>query len=460
MPWIIRRSTLRLAVLIVSMSIAVPLMAQQDTTPGLNDPYYPQTGNLGYDVQHYTLDLNVDVAENFIAASVDINAVAQETLSRLILDFSGFNIHTVSVNGSEPSFARTDNKLIVNLDSAITAEQSFNLKVDYTGIPQGLADPATPWRETGWLNYDKSIFVAGAPSGAMAWFPGNHHPLDKAQYTFRITTSNDYVAAANGLLEERIVGDTSTTHIWQHRLPMSSHLAAVYIGQFEVAQEVAAAIPITNYFPADLSSEARQAFARTPEMIRFYESMFGPYPFESYGVVVVKDPMFPALENQTLSVFGVAAVQEAAAAHELVHQWFGDSVTISRWQDMWLSEGFATYFSALWLAETEGPQAFDNYMNGIYTSLESMPPIRIADPGVERLYDIGIYFRGAWTLHSLRLRLGDETFFNIIKAYATRFQYGNASTDDFIAVAEELSGEDLESFFDAWLYQSAVPPPF
>lgn len=444
--------------LVIALIFTLPLQAQDSSRAGIGDPYYPQAGNPGYDVQDYRIDLNVDLDTDSISGSTTIGALTTESLTVFNLDFSGFTISRVSVNGTDARFTREGTELIVVPTAPLDANQRFEVQVDYAGNPEPIQVAAVPWRPTGLLRYDDTLFTSGAPTGSMGWFPGNHHPSDKALYTFRITVPTDNTVAANGALQERIENETTTTHVWQVNQPMAAHLAAIYIGQFEVESATGTdSVPIYNYFPANLSAELRRTFARTSDMLSFYTQLIGAYPFNSYGVVVVNDPVFPALENQTLSVFGVSAIYEEAAAHELAHQWFGNSITPVRWQDIWLSEGFATYFQALWLERTEGQSAFEAYMNGLYEGLATAPPLLIGDPTPERLYDLSIYFRGAWTLHALRLQLGDDVFFNIIREYAQTFQHGIATTDDFIAIAEEVSGHTLRDFFNAWLYQESLP---
>jgi len=163
-----------------------------------------------------------------------------------------------------------------------------------------------------------------------------------------------------------------------------------------------------------------------------------------------------AMENQTLSVFGADMTFEEAVAHELAHQWFGDSVTLSNWPDIWLNEGFATYMEALWVGHADGQAAFDGYMDQMYEDALGMQAP--GNPPVYNLFDWSVYERGAWVLHALRLTVGDQTFFDILRTYYQRYQYSNASTEDFIAVAEEVGGRDLGTFFDGWLYDDNVPP--
>ena len=201
-------------------------------------------------------------------------------------------------------------------------------------------------------------------------------------------------------------------------------------------------------------------------MIAVFSDLFGPYPFEAYGVVVANVELGFALETQTLSLFGRDILSpfnfgtraEEVIAHELSHQWFGDSVTPARWQDIWLNEGFATYAEALWIEHEEGEEAFENYMRTLYAVI-SQPQFTagaISMPGVPPpgdLFNTSVYLRGGWTLHALRLEVGDDAFFEILRSYYDRFKYSNVTTQDFVNVAEEVSGQNLDNLFNRWLYQ-------
>jgi aminopeptidase N len=229
-------------------------------------------------------------------------------------------------------------------------------------------------------------------------------------------------------------------------------------------QEGPNGLPIRNFFPPEIADEAERDFADTPAMIAYFSEVFGPYPFEAYGVVVADTSLGFALETQTLSLFARSWVTdfgdiEEAVAHELVHQWYGNSVSLARWEDIWLNEGFATYGSWLWLAHRYGDEALAEYVTQVEESLREqssgiLPP---GDPPASDLFNVGVYYRGALALHALRLEVGDDAFFEILRTYAERFEYGNATTEDFIALAEEISGQSLELFFQGWLYAEAMP---
>ena len=457
--------------LCILLMLCVPVaVAQSPGADGLGDPYYPGLGNGGYDTQHYTLDLTVDMETGVIAGTTSIEALAEQDLSLFNLDFIGFDISAITVNEVEARFTRRGRELHITPAEPLAAGEAFTVEVAYSGIPNEDVSNQSTFSQ-GWNQYDSGVYVASEPAGSAHWFPVNDHPRDKATYTFEITVPEPYVVAANGLLQDTFDADGLTTYVWSTDYLMSSYLVTVNIAEFvEQTSEGPDGLLIRNYFPARLAEDAEPVFARTGEMLEYFTEIFGPYPFEAYGVVVADTPLFFALETQTLSLFGSEivpgalpevisrwAMPESVIAHELAHQWFGNSISPANWEDIWLNEGFATYASALWFEHTQGERVFEAIMRDYYAAVEGQD-FTPGDPGPNRLFGQGVYPQGAWTLHALRLRVGDEVFFEILRTYAEKFQYGNASTADFIGVAEEVSRMELSALFNAWLYLGDVPP--
>ena len=444
-----------------------PLIASlDDTAPtflpgkaGVGDPIFPLLGNSGYDVLHYTLDLSVDVQRNVISGSATILAEATQPLSAFNLDLLGMTVETVTVNEAPTLFVRDGQELTISLAEPLGARAPFTTVVIYAGTPEALADPKLDFIAQGWNWQDKTVFVVSEPAGAMTWYPVNNHPTDKATYTLRITVDKPYVVAANGVLVEEIDLDDQRTYIWEMAQPMASYLTTVAIGDFvRMETQAAEKVLVRHYFPTNEVEQLSRIFANTGEMIDFYSDLLGEYPFDEYGVVVMPFALGFALETQTLSVFGPEMTTEGVNAHELAHQWFGNAVTLARWDQTWLNEGFATYLQRLWLEHKLGRDFLNSGMRQYYSMLSGAgaPP-----PGIvqeDSLFSISVYERGAWVLHALRLRIGDELFREFLRAYYARFRGGVVTTADFIATASEVSGQDLTEFLNAWLYDVEMPP--
>jgi aminopeptidase N len=267
------------------------------------------------------------------------------------------------------------------------------------------------------------------------------------------------------VVTEVIDDGATTTTTSQVTAPMASYLTTINVAQFDLVTDASASVPIRNYFEVGVGKATRALFKRQDEMIAYYESLFGEYPFDVYGALVVNTETGTALETQTLSIFGLDSVapdypeSELTIAHELAHQWFGDSVSVGDWSDIWLNEGFATYAEGLWIEHDEGSEGLAAWVRDTYEYVAGddtiVPP---GQPAADDLFNDGVYYRGALALHALREKVGDQTFFNILQTWYARHRDGNARTADFIALANELSGDDLADFFDGWLYAQDVPP--
>ena len=434
--------------------------------PGIGDPSFPLLGNGGYDVEHYDIEIAYQPG-GFIEATTMIEAVADQELTRFNLDFHGFDITALTVNDSPATFERIDRELIITPEEPVEDGSDLTITVSYEGRTTPADSDAFPL-PIGWLTGpEDEQFVVSQPDGAHSWFPANDHPLDKATFSFDLTVPDDHIAAANGHLESTSDGDGTTTFQWEMDTVMASYLATVVIGEGyafinDPESTAAAGVEIRNVLPPDLVADPPAEIARAGEMIVAAEEWFGPYPFDQYGIAVVGG-FDAALENQTLSVFGrtwlASPFFELVLVHELAHQWFGNSVSLVEWEDIWLNEGFATYAELLWIEHEFGPEAYqeDVARRRAQVKGSGFPPP--GSPPPDDLFNGGVYQRGGLTLAALRDQVGDDDFFAIIQTYATRFRDGNATTEDFIALAEEISGQDLEAFFMKWLHAEQMPEP-
>jgi aminopeptidase N len=441
---------------------------------GLGDTYYPLSGNGGYDVADYEISLTFDPATGRLSGTAVMVASAVQDLSAFNVDLSGMELGSVEVDGIQAEYRREGQELTVDCPAPVGKGDTFSVEIAYSGIPQPVQD--AEGESLGWQQDGTYVYTVDEPIGAATWFPANDHPADKAAYVIRVTLPKPYTAVANGVLTTvEDLGD-SRTFAWETRKPCASYLVAMAIGEFtEVKTTAPNGVPIRDYYATGLVEDARALFGRTGEMLAFFADLFGPYPFDEYGVVVPDAETGTAMENQTASLFGRDMLEEGLAdptfeyayiSHELAHQWFGDSVSLKRWQDIWLNEGFASYASWLWVEHDLGADEMAGWVDwavqtvrSVEDSPDAQPPT--GDPGAKALFGTNVYERGALTLHALRLTVGDDLFFAIVREWATRYGYGNASTEDFIALVEEcteqLAGFDAAAFFAAWLYDERMP---
>jgi aminopeptidase N len=426
-------------------------------SPGLGDPFFPLAGNGGYDVAHYSLRLGYDPATRQLDGRATIRATATQGLSRFDLDLRGFRVAGVAVNGRAASFTRRGQELVITPARGLPAGRPFTVEVRYAGRPTVVTDPDGSIE--GWVPTDDGAFVVGEPQGSPGWYPANDNPRDKATYSFRVTVPKGLTVMANGVLEGRASAAGRTTFLWREHLPMAPYLATATLGRFDLTSyRLAGGLPV--YLAVDAKLPAVPVLGKLPAIVRFYSSIYGPYPFDAVGAVVddAKNVGY-SLETQTKPMFD-RPPDEATLAHELSHMWYGDSVTLRKWPDIWLHEGFATWSEWIW-SEHRGRRTAHQTFKALYrtpardTEFWAPPPARPGSP--VNLFDGTVYDRGAMTLQALREKVGSRAFFRIMGDWAARHRYGNVRTAQFIALAERVSGRDLDHFFDVWLYRPEKP---
>jgi aminopeptidase N len=430
--------------------------------PPVIDDYLPKNGNFGYRVSRYELDLEYKVASNRLSGSATITAVTLTELQQFTLDLSNaLTVSKVLVNGKRPAhFSCRGAKLRIRLTSKLAAGAALSIVVRYGGSPRPFR---SLWGDVGFEELTEGALVAGQPNGAASWFPCDDHPSAKAAYRIQISTESPYRVVANGRLVSRRRRAAQNVWTYEQPEPTSTYLVTLQIGRYEMTRLTKTPVQMQAALPGRLRDEFEHSFARQPQMMELFVGLFGPYPLANgYTVVVTDDPLEIPLEAQGISIFGAnhcdgTRANERLIAHELAHQWFGNSVTARRWRDIWLHEGFACYAEWLWSEHSGGPSA-DELAHHHHAQLRHNPQdLLLADPGPRDMFDDRVYKRGALTLHALRGRLGDERFFALLKDWTTRHRHSTVVTDDFTGLAASYSSESLRPLWSAWLFSTQVP---
>nr|WP_203614500.1 M1 family metallopeptidase [Streptomyces sp. SID13726] len=425
---------------------------------GAGDPYFPLAGNGGYHVGHYDLTLRYDTGSGHLDGKAVLTARATQRLSRFDLDFHGLTVTGLTVGRTKADFRRAGQELVVTPKRALRKGERFTVTVTYQGKPAPVTDPDGSL--DGWIPTDDGAFVAGEPQGAMTWFPANNHPTDKSSYDFTITVPQGRTAVANGVLRSQRTAHGKTTFRWHQSEPMAAYLATATVGKFKVEQFTTRdGLRVYNAVDPREAAAAAPVLKKLPSVLEWESRLFGPYPFRAAGSIVDHAPNVGyALETQTRPVYD-RAPDLSTLVHESAHQWFGDSVSLTSWKDIWLNEGFATY--AEWLyAEQHGgdsaQKAFDDlYARPASDGLWEFPP---GDPGSgANIFGTPVYARGAMTLQVLRTTVGDRAFLRILRAWAAGHRDGHGTTAQFERLAEQVSGKKLDDLFRTWLYTPGKP---
>jgi aminopeptidase N len=424
--------------------------------PGLSigDPYAPELGNEGYDVEAYSLILALDPAETNLEATVHISGVVTEPEQAILaLDFVGFTVQEVLLDRRPVTYSRLGDKLLIEPSLPLPQGQRFTISVTYEGAPVRRSSPYVGFTASLGMRFvaGESIYVLSEPDGSRFWFPNNDHPRDKATYRFEITVPAGLTAVANGLLLDQIDTETSSTFIWEHDFPMASYLATVVVGEFERLEAVSPdGVLLRHYVAAGAREDFDRSVANLGEAIDWMSDLFGPYPYEAFGFVTA-DVSGVSLETQTMVLLANDMIGERTVMHELAHMWFGNWVSLDSWQQMWRNEGFATYVQLMWENRAD-PEDLELAMAAIKSAVEENDEgFPLSDPPPAKLFSFNTYFGGAVFVHELRQEMGDEAFFSGLQTYFATYGGGTASDDEFMAVMEGAVGYSLDTFFAEWL---------
>ncbi len=440
--------------------------------PGVGDKVYPGLGNGGYDVAAYLVDLDYQEETALVEARVAITARASHALSQFNLDAVGLDIAQVKVNGTEATFAQQGEELVITPERPIAERKTFVVQVSYQ------ADPRREVPNPGWVPTEGGFALAPQPAGAHAVFPSNDHPSDKAYFAFRVTVPDGTFAVANGTkVGEKTGADGRTTYTYASHDPIATELVQVAVGDYQLVDRgEGSGVHLRDVVPTDRVTALEPALSLTPGHVDWIRPYLGAFPLEAYGLLPADtdDPEafdFTGLETQTLTLYKPAFLTQeekdigSHMMHEMVHNWFGNSVTPTSWSDLWINEGHADFYGLIYRYERGWPDSrgFTNlddrmkytYSQGDIWRAESGP---VADPNAANLFDNQRYTGGVLVLYALREKVGAETFARIERTILSEHRNGNVSTADFIDTAVEVSGQqDVGPFLQDWLYGTTTP---
>ncbi|MDQ1035770.1 aminopeptidase N [Streptomyces sp. V3I8] len=464
----------RLRTAALASAACVCLVAASAPAPsplGIGDRLFPHLGNPGYDVTAYDLAFTYSGGNTEpLPAVTVIDARTTGWLETLNLDHSHGTVRSVEIDGDPVEFRNAGEDLVVTLAEPLPPGVPMRITVRHDSDPVSTED-----QQSGWVRTEDGLVMANQADAAHRVFPGNDHPSDKAMFTFRITVPDGYTAVANGLPtgETRRAAGTTWTYRTEH--PMATELAQVSVGRSSVLRRTGpGGLPVRDVVPAKDRERLRPWLEKTPGQLAWMQEKVGAYPFETYGLLIAEARTGFELETQTLSLFERELFTrseypqwyvESIMVHELAHQWFGDSVSPRTWSDLWLNEGHATWYEALY-AEEKADRPVEARMKAAYRASDTWrraggPPAapKEAEPGEKlSIFRPNVYDGSALVLYALREEIGRPAFERLQRAWVRVHRDGVAGTADFTRLASSIAGRDLDGFFQAWLYGEKTPP--
>jgi len=422
------------------------------------------TKQADFDVHYYRIELDIDPSTKTINGNVTTTATSIiDGLEEVTLDFfDNMKVDSILSNGTPVDFTHANNELTVTLPTSYNVDESFNVIVYYSGSPVSAGGFAsfTIRQHQG----TPIISTLSEPFGAPTWWPCKDDPADKADSVdIIINVPDNLIVASNGVLVSEIqnYNNTKTFH-WAERYPISTYLVSLAITNYEVFSDYykysdTDSMEVVYYVYPEHLEAAMEDFNVTVDMIEYFSEIFGLYPFinEKYGMA--EFPWGGAMEHQTCTSYGSGLIRgdhwyDYINAHELAHQWFGDLITMKSWSHIWLNEGFASYSEALWTEHIDGKDAYLEYMDSFDQGLFPTSVFVYDSTNIGELFSRTVYDKGAWVLHMLRYVMGDKSFFDALINYRNTFAFNNATTEDFQKICEKEYGENLDWFFDQWIY--------
>ena len=383
----------------------------------------------GFDVLHYDISITIDDQEEYIDGVVEATIRAGESLSEIAFELVGLEVSQVLVNEEAATYVHESGVVNTNL-TGVDANEEFTLRIDYSGNPILCTNPYA----LGMFFQTSGIYTISDPNASRYWWPCYDHPWDKAEVDLHIRVRDDWMVACNGIrtnIEDH--GDGTKTHHWDGENPMATYLVSIVARALVELNDSFDGIPIQNFVPPSMLENATEDLSGLPQMMQIYSEKYGEYPFEKYGNAVTSFSTYGAMEHQTMTTLASYLITgnhtyDTVIAHELSHQWFGDCLTPLTWKDVWLSEGFAVYSEAIFIEETEGYEAFLNYVQSeiqaYYLNWSGGANYTIYDPDYQSIFTPVTYEKAASILHMIRNWVGDETFLKFCKRTIKLFSMG------------------------------------
>jgi aminopeptidase N len=429
---------------------------------------HAQTTFKGIDVQHYsfalTLNDNNDTIKGHAAITIKFLQDVSPVRVNLVKKNSagkGMLVSSVTENGRSLSF--TQDSDVVNIISSPKTNTTHTYTINYQGVPaDGLIISTNKFGH-------RTFFGDNWPNRAHNWLPCADYPSDKASLDFMITAPDHYQVVSNGLKveEKQLPNHTRFTH-WKETVPLPTKVMVIGVADFAIDQSgIVNGIPVYSYVFPENKAVGFKSYAYAPEILAYYINKIGSYEYKKLANVQSKT-VYGGMENSSAIFYFENSVgykgAEELMAHEIAHQWFGDAVTEKSWQNLWLSEGFATYMTNCYLEHKYGidtlrKREIADRKKVIKFEKERYTPVidTTVKNNYEQLLNANSYEKGSWFLHMLRRKLGDTLFWKGIRAYYAKEEGINANTADLCKVMEQASGQNLEPFFKQWLYTSGHP---
>ncbi|HSJ01516.1 MAG TPA: M1 family metallopeptidase, partial [Verrucomicrobium sp.] len=426
------------------------------------------------DIQHLKLDVTPDFTKRTVSGTVALTfKPIAKPLQRLELDAVDLTVEDIQVEGGRlAEHAVTDEKLVLVFQEPVAADAGATVTIRYRAQPERGLYFRTP--EMGYKPGDTQVWTQGEAELHRFWFPCYDYPNERFTSEVVCHIPEGMSAVSNGVLVSSNQKDAQGLALWhwKQNQPHVNYLVALAAGYFHTLEDKAGKLPLALHVPPSESAQAANAFRDTSRIISFLERETStPFPWDKYHQVYCLDFLAGGMENTscTFQAAGLLYKDETESltslhwldAHEATHQWFGDLVTCRDWSHLWLNEGFATYYTALYEGERSGRDAFKQAMwreqQKVLERLDSKPIVWRDYKDPMEQFDYRAYPKGGWVLHMIRSRLGDDLYRKAIKTYLDRHRNTVVSTDDLQDVLEEVSGLSFDQFFDQWLYHGGVP---